>query len=64
MTKTSNSHRGGCAAPSLSLAGDLSSSCSAIVINPDATPGVAPAGPLCCAAHRAATRLAPAGSGR
>ena len=43
----------------LLLAGDLSSSCSAIALNPDATQGVTPSGPLCCAAHRAATRLAP-----
>ena len=49
--------------PLLLLAGDLSSSCSAIALNPDATQGVTPSGPLCCAAHRAATRLAPSGGG-
>ncbi|HHU3347895.1 TPA: hypothetical protein ACUBE1_004934, partial [Escherichia coli] len=43
----------------LLLAGDLSSSCSAIALNPDATQGVTPSGPLCCAAHRAGSRLAP-----
>nr|AGX00065.1 hypothetical protein pKo6_0075 [Klebsiella pneumoniae subsp. ozaenae]BBI29324.1 hypothetical protein [Klebsiella pneumoniae] len=41
------------------LAGDLSSLCSDIVLNPDATQGVTPSGPLCCAAHRAGSRLAP-----
>ncbi len=48
----------GCAAPLLLLAGDLSSLCSDIVLNPDATQGVTPS-PLCCAAHRAGSRLAP-----
>ncbi|MDV0531769.1 hypothetical protein VC816_27160, partial [Citrobacter freundii] len=28
-------------------------------LNPDATQGVTPSGPLCCAAHRAGSRLAP-----
>ncbi len=43
----------------LLLAGDLYSSCSAIALNPDATPGVTPSGSLCCAVHRAGSRLAP-----
>ncbi|PVL85464.1 hypothetical protein C4792_25820 [Salmonella enterica subsp. enterica serovar Agona] len=29
------------------------------MLNPDATQGVTPSGPLCCAAHRAGSRLAP-----